>query len=110
MSSGLSRKLARSAQEKDTEPSADPEPGGSPGLRSWFHTPPDTEHGTHAAAFDTRADIRMSGGAADGIARRLEHHHYDVTAEPEGFIVEDTEGPLRAGELDRARAWGAELV
>ncbi|MEV8100696.1 flavodoxin domain-containing protein [Kitasatospora sp. NPDC085879] len=110
MSSGLSRKLARSAQEKDTEPPADPEPGRSPGLRSWFHTLPDTEQGTHAAAFDTRADIRMSGGAADGIARRLAHHHYDVTAEPEGFIVEDTEGPLRAGELDRARAWGAELV
>ncbi|MFI9318167.1 hypothetical protein ACIGXI_00050 [Kitasatospora aureofaciens] len=27
-------------------------------------------------------------------------------AEPEGFIVEDHDGPLRTGELARARAWG----
>jgi hypothetical protein len=35
---------------------------------------------------------------------------YDLIAEPEGFIIEGTEGPLRAGEPDRARAWGAYLV
>ena len=28
----------------------------------------------------------------------------------ESFLVEDTEGPLEAGELERARAWGAELA
>jgi len=28
----------------------------------------------------------------------------------ESFLVEDTEGPLVAGELERARAWGAELA
>jgi hypothetical protein len=37
------------------------------------------------------------------------------TADPkgskaEGFIIEGTEGPLRAGEPDRTRAWGANLV
>ncbi|MFI6445663.1 flavodoxin family protein [Kitasatospora sp. NPDC050543] len=112
MSSGLSRKMAQSAGAKheggtSREPAAGAE---GPGLRSWFHDLPKTEPGTHAAAFDTRADSRMSGGAAGGIAHRLSQHHYDVVVEPEGFIVEDTEGPLRAGELDRARAWGASLV
>ncbi len=51
-----------------------------------------------------------AGGAANGIARRLSGHHYEMVAEPEGFIVEDNDGPLRTGELARARAWGAGLV
>jgi hypothetical protein len=33
-----------------------------------------------------------------------------VIADPESFFVEDSEGPLAEGELDRARAWGASLV
>ncbi|MCU7826442.1 flavodoxin family protein [Kitasatospora sp. DSM 101779] len=115
MTSGLSRDLARGTRAQNAAResgalAAGAEPDDSPGLRTWFHHLPDTENGTHAAAFDTRVDFRLSGGAADGIARRLARHHYDVLAEPEGFIVEDAEGPLRAGELDRARTWGAGLV
>ncbi|WP_405009775.1 flavodoxin family protein [Kitasatospora sp. NBC_01539] len=114
MSSGLSRRMAKPAGPTGHAAHTagaphEPEAGG-PGLRSWFHDLPKTETGTHAAAFDTRAGFRMSGGAANGIARRLTQHRYDVTVEPEGFVVEDAEGPLRAGELDRARAWGAGLV
>jgi hypothetical protein len=30
--------------------------------------------------------------------------------EPEGFVVENTGGPLHPGERERARAWGAALV
>ncbi|MFJ1704958.1 flavodoxin family protein [Kitasatospora sp. NPDC088346] len=108
MSSGLSRRLAQSHQAQSSPEAAAGTEG--PGLRSWFHDLPRTEPGTHAAAFDTRADTRMSGGAANGIAHRLSQHHYDVVAEPEGFVVEDAEGPLRAGEIDRAKAWGASLV
>ena len=33
-----------------------------------------------------------------------------MVAEPEGFIIEGTGVPLRAGEPDRARTWGANLV
>jgi hypothetical protein len=29
---------------------------------------------------------------------------------PEGFYVEDTEGPLRAGELDRAAVWANRVL
>ena len=29
---------------------------------------------------------------------------------PEGFFVEDTEGPLQAGELERAASWALKLL
>jgi len=81
-----------------------------PGLRTWLHDlSPAAAH--HAAAFDTRLDKSpwISGGAARGIAQRLRRVGIDVIA-TESFLVADTEGPLEAGELERARAWGAELA
>ena len=65
----------------------------------------------HAAAFDTRLDKSpwISGAAGRVIARRLRRLGTDVIA-TESFLVEDTEEPLKAGELERARAWGAELA
>ncbi len=62
-----------------------------------------------AAAFYTRGDFRFAGGAAPAIARRLRGHGCRHVAEPEGFVTGDAEGPLREGELDRAKAWGAAL-
>ena len=81
-----------------------------PGLRTWLHDlSPGAAH--HAAAFDTRLDKSpwISGAAARGITRRLRRLGIDVIA-TESFLVEDTEGPLQPGELERARAWGAELA
>jgi hypothetical protein len=52
----------------------------------------------------------MAGGAAGGIARRLRKHGYQLVSDPEGFVVDDAYGPLRPGEIDRAKAWGAQLV
>ena len=37
------------------------------------------------------------------------HGHYLVKS-PEGFILDDAYGPLRAGEIERAKEWGAGLV
>jgi len=51
----------------------------------------------------------MTGVAARGIARRLRQHGLDVVS-TESFLVENTEGPLLEGELDRAREWGATLA
>jgi len=42
-------------------------------------------------------------------ARRLRHHGFDVLA-TESFLVTGTEGPLKPGELERARAWGEKLA
>jgi Flavodoxin len=67
--------------------------------------------GTAAACFDTRFEKSriLTGSAARTMARKLAHRGYRIVAEPESFFVLDTEGPLKAGELDRARRWGASL-
>jgi hypothetical protein len=68
--------------------------------------------GKKAAAFDTRIDKSpmLTGAASRGIAKRLKKAGYEVVADPESFFVDDSEGPLAEGELDRAKAWGASLA
>ncbi|MGW8355578.1 flavodoxin domain-containing protein [Streptomyces wedmorensis] len=115
MTTGMSRRMGLKAEQQEAEKEErpfTPEAGAEgPGVRDWFHdTLPKAHTGTHAAAaFDTRADTRLAGAAAGGIARRLRSHGYELVAEPEGFVIEEIDGPLRAGERDRARAWGAAL-
>jgi hypothetical protein len=79
-------------------------------LREWFHQLPKAKEGGQAAAFDTRLGSALAGGAAYGIAHRLHKHGYYVVKNPEGFIVDEAHGPLRTGEIERAREWGAQLV
>ncbi len=87
------------------------EPGAEgEGVRVWLQALPKGAKGGGAAAFDTRLDNLVAGGAALRIARSLRRHGYEVVAEPEGFLVEDISGPLREGERVRAKAWGARLV
>ena len=50
------------------------------------------------------------GSAAPAILEGLERAGYRPVAKPVGFIVKGRYGPLRAGELERARRWGAELA
>jgi hypothetical protein len=78
-----------------------------PSLRSWLEALP-AGHG-HGAAFDTQVKGPF-GKAAPEIARLLEKAGYRPVADPAGFIVAGRYGPLRDGELERARAWGAELA
>lgn len=113
MSSGMSRKMAVTGEaKKDPEQRHDLEPDAEgPGIRDWFHQLPRSGGERFAAAFDTRIHGRLAGGAATGIERRLRRHGYDVIAEPEGFFVQDNgEGPLKDGEMERARSWGADVV
>jgi flavodoxin len=117
MSSGMTRKMAVSMEEKADHGEGKHQGHGlepdieGPGLRDWFHLLPKAGKGHLAAAFDTRGDYgRMVGGAARGLGHRLERHGYELVAEPEGFIIEGDEGQLRAGERERARNWAAELT
>jgi Flavodoxin domain len=108
LSSGRTRRMAADAAAEDGR---EPEPSATqgPGLRAWLHA---LERGAGpSAAFDTRLDRSpyLTGSAARGIARRLRHHGYDVV-ETESFLVDDAEGPVSDGEIDRARAWGASLA
>jgi hypothetical protein len=78
-----------------------------PSMRSWLNTLPEG-HG-RSAAFETR--IWWSpGGATAAIVRGLERAGYRPVAKAHRFIVKGTYGPLRDGELERARLWGAELA
>lgn len=79
------------------------------GVREWLTTLPQAS-GTPAAAFDTRLPALLAGGAAPRIARSLERSGHRLLAAPQQFQVTGTEPVLRAGERDRARAWGAELA
>ncbi|MGA8219674.1 MAG: flavodoxin domain-containing protein [Solirubrobacterales bacterium] len=94
------------------EEGIDLEPGAAdgPGLRKWLSERDGKDR--KAAAFDTRIDKPpvLTGTAARGIAKRLRHRGYDVVADAESFFVDDTEGPLAEGELERAKAWGASLA
>lgn len=79
----------------------------SPSMRSWLAGLP---AGTGAgAAFETR--FRWSpGGATSTIEDGLRASGRTVAAKAARFIVKGKYGPLRDGELDRAKAWGAELA
>lgn len=75
-----------------------------------------------AAAFDTRLDletihpaplrwvVEVGGYASDVLQRMLAAKGCVPAGEPAGFLVGGTEGPLRDGEVERARAWARSLV
>jgi hypothetical protein len=114
MTSGFSRKMGISGEvkaESKGEPTHDLEPDAEgPGPREWFDVLPKASDRRQAAAFDTRLGSPLAGGAANGIARRLRRHGYQLVSDPEGFVVDDAYGPLRTGEIERAKGWGAQLV
>jgi flavodoxin len=78
--------------------------------------------GVRVAAFDTRMPmdklnspmlgfmVRMFGFVSKPIAEKLVRKGGELTAPPEGFIVEESEGPLRRGELERAATWARHVA
>ena len=73
------------------------------------------------AAFDTRmsahdvnvriytAFVRVFDYAASSIANKMKKKGARLIAEPEGFLVKDSEGPLKDGELKRAAEWTGKI-
>ena len=80
--------------------------------------------GVKVAAFDTRISIDDVRSTASRVAARVFLHRYAAkpiaaalkakggveVIDPEGFLVLDTEGPLKAGELERATAWAQQIM
>ena len=74
------------------------------------------------AAFDTRFKVdelesaglrfvvKTGGYAAKRIAAQLKKAGGKLIVPPEGFYVEDTEGPLKPGELERAADWAKSIL
>lgn len=101
----------QTARKTKDQQSREPEPGAAgPGLREWLQALPPARLGAVAAAFDTRLEYRLAGGAARPASRQLKRRGFGLAGKPEGFIVTASQGPLREGELDRAREWGAALA
>ena len=103
----LSTDHARGSIRRHPEPGA-PEPDWShPSVRSWMEALP--AGSGQCAAFDTRV-LGPFGKGAPTVADGLQAKGYHLVAAPEGFIVAGKFGPLRPGELERARRWGEQLV
>lgn len=78
-----------------------------PSMRAWLATLP---AGTvPAAAFETRIWWSPRGSTGT-IERGLRHAGYHVVSKARKFVVNTAYGPLRDGELERARRWGEELA
>jgi len=76
-------------------------------MRDWLDSLPDG-HG-RSASFETK--LRWSpGGATGAIDSRFRSHGYRPLAKARKFFVRSPYGPLREGELERARSWGADLA
>lgn len=82
------------------------------GLREWIDSLPADAGHEHVAAFDTKlAGMRhLPGSAAKAAARAVRAHGFDRALDVESFYVEEVEGPLLEGEIERARAWALDLV
>ena len=78
-----------------------------PSLRSWL----EGLAAGHARSAVFETGLWWSpGSATKAIAQGLEGAGYPGLAKPRRFVVKGRYGPLRDGELDRARAWRADLA
>lgn len=105
---GMSTATSRKAAAEDAE---EPVVSRGEGLRTWLADLAKTK-GTPAAAFDTRLPKSplLTGSAAKKYARRLRRRGYRLLVRPESFLVEDSEGPLVDGELERAHTWATDVA
>ena len=78
-----------------------------PLLRTWLEGLPAGDR--PCAGFDTQVRGPFGKGAPE-IVRLFEERGYRPVGEPMGFVVKGSQGPLKKGEAERARAWGAELA
>jgi hypothetical protein len=99
MIDGIRKNPAHAGHDTDTS---------QPSMSEWLQSVP---AGTaRLATFETR--IWWSpGSAAKGIAKALARRGYrPIDPKGERFVVNGYYGPLKDGEIERARAWGAQLA
>lgn len=86
------------------------------GVREWTEAVRPATTPVATAVFDTRIKGPgfLWGSAAKPAAKRLASLGFQMIVEPEDFIVGGPTGPLfdrlEPGEVERARAWGADLA
>jgi hypothetical protein len=81
------------------------------GIREWLSRMATWER-IDVATFDTRIAKakRLPGSAAKAAGREIRHHRLGRLVATESFYVEDMQGPLLDGEIERAAIWGARLA
>ncbi|HEU0072571.1 MAG TPA: flavodoxin family protein [Dehalococcoidia bacterium] len=70
----------------------------------------DTRIDSQAQGFMLRTFMGFLGYAAGRIARQLEAKGGRLVKQPHGFFVQDKEGPLSEGELERAADWASSIA
>lgn len=100
--------MTRASTRKDAETKGAQEHVRT-GIREWIDAvAPRAE--LPVVTFDTRVKVRlMPGSAARSAVKALRSRGFRRAEQGETFWVEDTDGPLKDGELDRAEAWGHRL-
>jgi flavodoxin I len=93
-----------------------PTQGGrhTPAVRTFLdNVTPEMLKDKRVAAFDTRAKsffVKLFGWAASRIEADIKGKGGNVTAQPQGFFVKATKGPLVDGELERAATWAKSVA
>jgi hypothetical protein len=106
--------LSRPSTRADAVRQGAPPERAARGLREWLGAvlPQDPRHCPVAAVFDTRVSKvrRLPAAAGPRAARMARRRGLRVLGRPGAFLVSDVRGPLVAGELERAAAWGQDLA
>ena len=83
--------------------------GASSGVKEWIERVAPT--GVPCVTFDTSIKSWFTPStAAKAAAKALSRRGFRGAVRGTSFYVTDTRGPLKDGEADRARRWGAELA
>ena len=83
------------------------------GLREWLETVrPPTDRPVRVAVYDTRATKvrRLPAAAGQSATRMAKRRGFSRVERPVAFLVDDLQGPLVAGETERATSWGRSLA
>ena len=103
--------LSRTSTRQDAiRKGADDAAASGIGVREWIEALSPTP-GVAVATFDTRVrHPRIPGSAARAARKRLRAKGFRAADPAATFWVEDTDGPLLDGELERARDWASDLA
>ncbi|WP_433715852.1 hypothetical protein ACQP2U_18895 [Nocardia sp. CA-084685] len=104
--------LSRSRTRRDAAQRTDALVPVEIGVREWLDRALPVVAGTRAAAFGTKVvkSSWLPGSAARSAGKRLRRLGYELVDEPVDFFVDSVTGPLAAGALECARAWGERLA
>lgn len=103
----LAGEEARQNIERSEADAPQPPDLAHPSMRRWLDELPRAE--ARAVAFETRIWWSPRGATGD-IEKLLRAAGYRIVAKAGKFVVQGKYGPLREGEIERARAWGRELA